>query len=100
MKKDKIKVLLKNPGVYGFQEVEIENELRKLQLMVGGNIEVLTFTTDTAIICNEEGRLNGMEFNCVFCGASFVGPILIVGVDGDEFTDCPMSAEMADGGIE
>ncbi len=28
-----------------------------------------------------------------------VGPILIVGVDGDEFTDCPMSVTMANTAI-
>ena len=49
----------------------------------------MTFATDAAIICNEEGRLMGLPYNCNLLGVSFVGPILIVGVDGEEFTGLP-----------
>jgi hypothetical protein len=41
-----------------------------------------------------------MPLNCEFCGINFYGPILLVGVDGDEFTDAPMSLMVANGGIE
>jgi len=47
----------------------------------------VTFATDAAVICNEEGRLRGMAHNVKFLGVDFVGPILIVGVADDEFTD-------------
>ena len=30
-----------------------------------------------------------MEDNCRFLGVDFVGPILVVGVDGEKFTDVP-----------
>lgn len=49
----------------------------------------MTFATDAAIICNEEGRLMGLPYNCNLLGVSFVGPILIVGVDGEEFAGLP-----------
>lgn len=65
---------------------EIENTLPALQQVVGGYIETVTLAADCCIICNEEGRLEGLPYNLTFCGVSFVGPILVVGVDGDEFT--------------
>lgn len=64
--------------------VEMENTLEALQQAVGGYIETVTFSPDAAVVCNEEGRLRGMAPNCSFLGISFVGPILVVGVDGDE----------------
>lgn len=69
--------------------IDIPNTLEALQEKVGGYIETVTFATDAAIICNEEGRLMGLPYNCNLLGVSFVGPILIVGVDGEEFTGIP-----------
>ena len=95
-----MRVLFKEPGRKEFQTLLVANELRILQLLVGdGPIETVTIAEDACIICNEEGRNRGMEPNCNFLGVEFVGPIMIVGVDGDEFTDCPMSVTMANGGI-
>ena len=67
----------------------IENTLEAMQKFVGGYIETYTFAADAAIICNEEGRLLGMPYNCTVCGMDFVGPILIVGVNGEEFCSLP-----------
>ena len=64
--------------------VVMENTLEALQQAVGGYIETVSFCEDALVICNEEGRLQGLPYNCDFLGISFVGPILIVGVDGDE----------------
>ena len=69
--------------------IDIPNTLEALQEKVGGYIETVTFATDACIICNEEGRLKGMEDNCWLMGVHFCGPILIVGVDGEEFADMP-----------
>lgn len=95
-----MKALLKNPHDKGFHEIIIPNKLGVLQQLVGGYIESVTIAEDACIICNEEGYILGMPHNCEYCGINFVGPILIVGVDGDEFTDAPMSVTMANGGIE
>ena len=95
-----MKVLIKNPGDDGFRSIVIPNELQLMQQLVGGYIETVTIATDACVICNEEGRIQGMPHNCWFCGIEFVGPILIVGIDGDEFNDCPMTVELANGGIE
>ena len=80
-----MKVIIKQPGKE-LEVAEIENTLPALQRAVGGYIETVTLATDCCIICNEEGRLEGLPYNLTFCGVSFVGPILVVGVDEDEFT--------------
>ena len=76
-------VIRKDPGQPP-ELVEMENTLAALQQAVGGYIETVTLSVDTAIICNEEGRLRGLPYNCDFLDISFVGPILVVGIDGDE----------------
>lgn len=67
----------------------IPNELEALQTIVGGYIETVTLATDLVIICNEEGKLLDLPYNCDICGASFVGTIIFAGINGDEFADVP-----------
>lgn len=86
-------VIYKAPGCAP-EPRDIPNTLEELQATVGGHIETVTFAIDAAVICNEEGRLLGMPHNVCFCGVDFVGPILIVGVDGEEFTDLPCYGEL------
>lgn len=95
-----MRALLKSPTDKGFREIIVPNQLHPLQELVGGYIETVTIATDACIICNENGLNEGMPYNCKFCGVDFVGPILIVGTKGEDFTDCPMSVTMANGGIE
>lgn len=83
-----IRVLIKEPGKAAEMRT-IENTLESLQKIVGGYIETVTMFADLVVICNEEGRINGMPFNCEICGADFVGPIILAGVDGEEFGDSP-----------
>lgn len=87
-----MKVLRKQPHK-GIEEIEIPNTLKALQAEVGGYIEVFPIAADACIICNEEGKLMGLEPNCKFGGEVFVGTILITGVDGEDFTDFPLNAE-------
>lgn len=84
-------VIYKAPGCPP-EPRDIPNTLGELQGTVGGYIETVTLAADAAIICNEEGRLLGLPYNCRFFGIDFVGPILVVGVDGDEFTDLDPAA--------
>lgn len=81
-----MKVIIKEPGQRP-RETEIENSLSALQQAVGGYVETVTFAEDCCVLCNEEGRLQGLPYNLTFCGVSFVGTILFVGVAGDEFAD-------------
>ena len=87
-----MKVFIKQPGEELYEE-EIPNTLEALQEKVGGHIETVTIATDCVIICNEEGKVKGLPENCRVCGIDFVGPILFVGVNGDEFCDMPIELE-------
>ncbi|MBQ6846811.1 MAG: DUF3846 domain-containing protein [Oscillospiraceae bacterium] len=82
----KINIYIKEPGKE-LRRIEIENTLESLQELVGGYIEAVTVASDMAIICNEEGRLLGLPYNCEILGEAFVGPILFVGVSGEDFAD-------------
>lgn len=83
-----MRIYVKEPGKVPVQQV-VPNELHVLQELVGGYIEVLTLFEDLALICDEEGRLKNKPYNCEVCGIDLVGTILLVGVDGEEFTDVP-----------
>lgn len=74
------------PGV-----IEVDNDLKALQGLVEGYIEVVTAAGDFALIANEEGVMNHMPFNCYWLGHMLFGPILFVGVDGDKF--CSLTDE-------
>lgn len=94
MKKPIIDVIVKQPGHPPFR-VSCQNELETMQSLVEGYIEVLPLATDLVILCNEEGRLCGMAHNCNICGVDFVGPIVFVGVDGEEFDSVPLTISQA-----
>lgn len=85
-------IALKKEPNKGLTLITMENSLRALQEAVGGKIEAVTIGEDMAIICNEEGRLKGLPYNCSYANIDFVGNILAVGVSGEEITDVPASA--------
>lgn len=88
MKKEKIRVWVKLPGASP-APCEVSNTLEALQELVGGYIETVTLPPDLVVICNEEGRLIGLPFNCRVFNIPFCGPIIFAGIDGDEFDDTP-----------
>ena len=58
-----ISVLLVEPGKYP-KKIDIEDSLEAMQEVVGGYIEeYMPFEDDVAIVCNEEGKMNGAELN-------------------------------------
>lgn len=60
---DKISVLYIQPNKYP-KLIEIDNTLEAMQEKVGGYIEhLMPFEDDTAIICNEEGKIMGLPLN-------------------------------------
>ena len=66
-------------------EVEIPNNLNSLQKQVGGYIEYFYMPEieDAVIICNEEGKYNGMGPNREVGRDIIFGRILIVGDDAN-----------------
>ena len=84
MKDEQIRVVVKTVG--GDWEIRtIPNTLQALQEIVGGNIECAQMTTDYTLVCNEEGRINGMKFNQRIFNYQMFGDFLIVRTKGDEF---------------
>ena len=79
---------------YQLPEVkEIDSGLASLQHEVEGWIEATyPFEDPVAIICNEEGKLNGMEYNRAIRDENgevreiIAGPFLIVGLGEEDFT--------------
>lgn len=71
----------------------ITNSLASLQQIVGGYIEaVYPFDDPVAIICNEEGKINGLELNRALRDERgtvydiLAGTFLLVGLGGENFT--------------
>ena len=87
---DKIMVLVKQPGKSA-ASMTIPNEMEEFQRLVGGYIETVTLSDKLVLICNEEGRLFGLPYNCTINGIPFVGDIVVAAWAGDDF--CDMTTE-------
>lgn len=79
---DKIKCLLVEPYELP-KEIIIDNTLEAKQKIVGGDIECvyLQNNDDVVLICNEEGKINGMKLNREIGYDIIAGPFLVVGDD-------------------
>lgn len=63
---------------------EIDNALRSLQNAVGGNIEFFpTEKHNLDLMLDEEGKIDGAEFNRRDYGELFFGPLYVVGINKD-----------------
>ena len=85
-----MKVIRKHPGQMP-EVIDVENDGDAIRYELGGFIEAVTIAEDLAILCDEDGRFKNKAPNIAFkaLGVDFVGTILIVGVDGEEFCDVP-----------
>lgn len=105
MSEGKIRAIIKRPDERFGHVTNISCTLENLQRTVGGYIETVTFPgadpEDTfVIICNEEGLIRKLPFNSVIFNSDYRwmiwdpiplrGDIIVLGVDEDEFTDCPL----------
>lgn len=91
MKEEKIQVVLCEPGKVA-KVAEITNTLDGLQSAVKGNIEAFyPFDEPVCIICNEEGKFNGMSPNRAVYGDDheimdvIFGPFFICDCSGSNF---------------
>ena len=86
MKQKEIKVLMVAPGEHP-KEVMLENNLDALQKAVSigcdyqGLIEVVSLEKGVCIICNEEGKLLGLEGNRRLGSDIIAGVFYVVGED-------------------
>ena len=86
MEEKQIQVLIKEPGKPAEMEPLFDNTLEAFQKAVGGYIEAVTISPNLVVICNEEGRLMGLEPNVVINGIDFVGTVIAAGVKGENFS--------------
>lgn len=89
-----MKIVKKLPGMAA-EVIDVEISLESLQKEVEGIIEAVTLVEGVAFICNEEGRLLGMQPNIIINGVDFVGPLLVVGVQGEHFSGLPNAERWA-----
>lgn len=80
---ERIKVLFIKPDEHPVV-TEIGNTLKDLQECVGGFIQMVMLSETAAIICNEEGKLNGLDANRWYYNDIIVGDFIIVGIDGED----------------
>lgn len=64
------------------REIMIANDFRALQKAVGGCIEFYPLSERINIVCNDEGKINGMQGNRLIGNEIICGDFLIVGDDG------------------
>ncbi len=90
-KPDKMDCLLIKKGCYP-ERVTIDNTLESLQSSVGGLIQEFYFAPDdVAIVCNDEGKINGMEPNRAIRDEDnrvydvIFGDFLVVGLTEEDF---------------
>ena len=90
-KEGKIKVVLCEPNKTA-RVAEISNELEGLQQAVGGYIEAFyPFEEAVCIVCNDEGKINGMPLNRAVYGDNkelidiIAGPFFICDCSGENF---------------
>ena len=65
----------------------IEDNLDKYQAVVGGYIETVPLdgVPGIVLICNEEGKIRGLEPNVINGADVIVGPVIAARVSGEDF---------------
>ncbi len=98
--KDFIRAIFIRPGEAPRMGTQ-RNRLKELQDRVGGPIGVVTITYGMAVICNENSVMSDMKYCAKIGDIQFFGPILVVGTDGEDFTDVPEEefADLYQGGM-
>ena len=81
-----LRVLRVEPGNAPEEKV-IGADLESLQAEVAGLIECVYMDDDIILVCNEEGKLNGMKLNRRLGDDVICGPFFLVSDDGEgDFT--------------
>ena len=94
-KTNELEVLLVEPGQYA-KMTTIEAGLSSMQNIVGGNIQAAYFFEEpVAIVCNEEGKINGSELNRAVKDENgkmldiITGTFFVCGLGDENFTSLP-----------
>ena len=73
--------------------IEIDNTLEALQDAVGGYTQAVYLDENIVIICDEEGKLKGKEYNFALPKDFIVGDVLFVCSSEEDFTGIDEGAE-------
>ena len=79
-----IRAMVKEPGKPA-EVKHIEDTLESYQQIVGGYIETVRMGAGILMVCNEEGKMMGLEANMFWHGDIIVGTIIFVKDDGEKF---------------
>ena len=95
MEQEKLKVLMVEPQKKPYA-AEIPAGLKGLQMAVGGYIEaVYPYEDPVALVCNEEGKLLGLDLNRALRDENghiydvLAGTFLVVGLGDEDFASLP-----------
>ena len=95
MEQEKLKVLMVEPQKEPYA-AEIPAGLKGLQMAVGGYIEAIyPYEEPVALVCNEEGKLLGLDLNRALRDENghiydvLVGTFLVVGLGDEDFASLP-----------
>ena len=91
--KKAIKVVMVEPSKHP-TITTINNDLESLQKAVGGLIEFVGLEENTCILCNEEGKLIGLEGNRKFYNDIIVGTFYVCRLDDDGDLDSLTPSQM------
>ena len=96
-----INVIYVEPGKEA-RTIEMKDELSEMQKLVGGYIEeYMPFEDDVALICNDEGKMNGLPLNRGIHGEDgqlqdiIAGPFFIcyAPIESEKFLSLPKDLE-------
>ena len=79
-----ITIIVKEPGKKAYSK-EIEDELEEYQKILGGYLEAVGWDDNQILLCNERGKLKGLEPNLLVPGDIIVGNVIVVGTESEEF---------------
>ena len=91
----KVRCIIKRPDEQYGHVTNISVSLKNLQRIVDGPIETVPCGRNMAIICNEEGKIRGLEPNfrigSGWLADVIVGEAIVIGVDVDREDFCDLS---------
>ena len=81
---DLLKIVYVEPGRAPFVS-EVKDDFKSIQKAVDGLFQPLYMDDGTILVCNDEGKLNGMAGNRRLGDSIIAGPFFIVGENGPDF---------------
>lgn len=97
----KMRVLIKRPNERYGHICNISNSLENLQRTVEGYIETVRIGESAdgkpiILVCNEEGKIKGLEHNMYIDNDEIVGTFFLCSEQDEEFTDLPATFGLAE----